>query len=511
VSRILSRREWLLIGAGSALNLLAFPPFHLILPSFVLLVPLCWLLNSAETAPRPVAHAARVGFWAGLVTQGVFLYWMVVALWHFTPLSALGYLVSVVVLSGWTAGLAAATVWSWRRLPTVPRWLVFAIHWTTMEWLIGHVPDVQFPWLGLGTSLTGAPVLVQWADFAGARGVTFWLAGVNAALAAAFLQPTRRWRPVATVAATIALAIGYGVYRTRTLVVRDAGSVALIQPNIGFGEKWIESESQRIVDGLLAQSDSAIARGHPDLVIWPEAAVPAAFQFRPQYAAAMAALVRRTRVPLLAGGIAYEPGRDGHGTFYNAAFYFDLVGDWTRHPVYAKRYLVPVVERVPFIPPSLVQRFSRFFGAFGRGRDLPLFPTPVGRAGVVICFESAFEDLSRHYRALGADVLVNITNDAWYGRTTAPAQHAAHLIMRAIETRAGIARAANSGISEVVSPLGVATGMTELESRATVISRLETTDVVPPYVRLGDWVAVLALVGSALLLLASWRAGTATG
>src|SRR5207253_2785902 len=93
-------------------------------------------------------------------------------------------------------------------------------------------------------------------------------------------------------------------------------------------------------------------------------------------------------------------------------------------------------------------------GGFSPGSTLPLYPSPLGRFGVVICYESAFDDLARRYRAAGADFLVNITNDAWYGRTAGPYQHATHLVMRAIETRAGIARAANDGISEFVDPLG---------------------------------------------------------
>ncbi|MEP6475165.1 MAG: apolipoprotein N-acyltransferase, partial [Gemmatimonadota bacterium] len=97
-------------------------------------------------------------------------------------------------------------------------------------------------------------------------------------------------------------------------------------------------------------------------------------------------------------------------------------------------------------------------------------------------------------------VLVNITNDAWYGTTTAPGQHAAHLVMRAIETRVGIAQAANSGITEVVSPLGIVTHQTALESRATVIAPVETSDLIPLYVRWGDWVGVLSLVLSAGML-----------
>lgn len=496
-----ARREWGLIAAFAVLTFLAYPPFNLLVPSFVCLVPLVVLFADAAAGPDPVRQAARVGFRAGLAAEAVLLYWLVAALWHFTPLSALGYVATVVIVGGYTAAQGAATVLIWRRVPGAPRWLVVAALSTTQEWIIGHFPDVQFPWLGLGFSLTGHPVLVQWADIAGARGVAVWLAACNAALALALLSPRRRWPLVAGVVVSVAMAWGYGAWRMRTLPVRTAGTVALIQPNIGFQEKWVESESARIVGGMLAQTDSAVATGRPDLVIWPEAAVPAPFQFRPEYAQAISQLIGRTRTPMIVGGLNYvagdQPGQ--RGTYYNAAFYFDATGAWQPYPVYAKYYLVPVVERVPFIPPSWLSGL-RFFGAFGRGTTRPLYPTPVGRAGVVICFESAFEDLSRKYRKSGADVLINITNDAWYGATTAPSQHAAHLVMRAIETRAGIARAANSGISEVVSPLGVPSARTRLETRAVVVTRLETSDVIPLYVRWGDWVAVLVLVLSGGLL-----------
>ena len=140
---------------------------------------------------------------------------------------------------------------------------------------------------------------------------------------------------------------------------------------------------------------------------------------------------------------------------------------------------------------------------------MPLYPSSLGRFGVVICYESAFEDLARRYRAAGADFLVNITNDAWYGRTAGPYQHATHLVMRAIETRAGIARAANDGISEFVDPLGRTSSATELEVDTVVAGRLRTSGVIPPYVRLGDWVgtlAVLATLGFAgALAVLHWR------
>jgi apolipoprotein N-acyltransferase len=118
---------------------------------------------------------------------------------------------------------------------------------------------------------------------------------------------------------------------------------------------------------------------------------------------------------------------------------------------------------------------------------------------VLICYESAFEDLPRDYRRLGANYLVNITNDAWFGETNAPYQHASHLVLRAIETRMGVARAGNSGISEFVDPFGRAYHQTRLNVQATVADRLWTSDVTTLYVRWGDWVGALS-VGAVVVM-----------
>jgi apolipoprotein N-acyltransferase len=128
----------------------------------------------------------------------------------------------------------------------------------------------------------------------------------------------------------------------------------------------------------------------------------------------------------------------------------------------------------------------------------------MGRFGVVICYESAFEDLARRYRALGADFLVNITNDAWFGNTSAPRQHLAHLTMRAIETRLGVARAANTGISGLVDPLGRVHQPTQLNQQAVVLGEVLGSPVRTLYVRWGDWVGALSLVGTAVLLGYAW-------
>ena len=513
-------RPIVLVVAGALALFLSYPPFPLPPLSFFALVPAVLLVRQAAQA-ADARSAFRWGWWYGLAANALVLYWMVFALWHFTPFSALGYVATVAALGLFTACLFWFVVRLRLTAPAVPLWVTLPLAWTTLEWLIGHLGDVAFPWLGLGTSLADAPLLVQWADLAGARGVTLWLAWCNVLIVEATIgergtgNGPRRWRPVAAVLATVALALGYGVWREQTLPVREIGVVGLIQPNEGFREKWDPAHEKEVVAKLLTMSERAIALARPQLVVWPEAAIPGYLFQHPEWDRATSALAAASHTPILAGGLHADPLDPPPVPYYNAAFFYDSTGDRLSHPVYGKHYLVPIVERVPFVPVRWMRRVpgvGRWSGGFGRGRDLPVYPTAIGRFGVLICYESAFEDLPRKYRARGADFLVNVTNDAWFGRTSAPRQHASHLVLRAIESRMGIARAANSGISEFVDPLGHTYAASGLEQEAIVADRLRTSDVITLYVRWGDWIGllcVLSTLGFAVVLVVNrWQASS---
>jgi apolipoprotein N-acyltransferase len=498
------RRAAVLVVAGALLLSGSYPPFDLPALSFIAVTPAVVLLRTAVDSGDP-RLAFRWGLRWGLAANGLLLYWIAVALWHFTPLSALGYFLTVVVLSlfhgslWWLVARAAIR-------GRVPLWVGFPVAWTALEWGVGHLGDVAFPWLGLGTSLADAPVLVQWADLAGARGVTLWVAWVNVMLVDSAMDwgkgkgeggRGRSLVRIATVVFTVLLALGYGTWRMRTLPTREVGVVGMIQPNEGFDEKWARSPDS-VMTKLLDMSRRVFALARPDLLIWPEAAMPGYIEQHPAWDAALAGLARERHTPVLAGGLSVTFHDDGTHDTYNAAFFYDSSGQRRSWPMYGKRYLVPVTERVPFFPVAWFRRIpglARWSGGFARGRALPVYRGALGGFGVVICYESAFEDLPRRYRRAGADFLVNITNDAWFGRTSAPAQHASHLVLRAIESRMGVARAANSGITQFVDPLGRSYASTALETETLVADRLRTSDVTTLYVRLGDWVGTLAVVG----------------
>ncbi|MBI4503247.1 MAG: apolipoprotein N-acyltransferase [Gemmatimonadetes bacterium] len=496
----LPRADWPLVIGGALLVCASYPPFHLFVPSFICLVPAVWLIVAGAEDQRPVRRRLVQGFWFGLLSHGLILYWMVIALWHFTPLSALGYAATITILALWTGILFWFVGWAVQRTP-LPVQLIFPVAWTALEWIIGHQGDIRFPWLGLGTSLTGYPTIVQIADTIGARGVTLLLAAANAVLAVAWLRRDRRRFAIGSVSGVmvgIGLAAAYGAVRVATLESRLVGRVAAIQPSIGFSDKHDPALFNAIVDSLLHLSQRALDSTRPQLMTWPEAAVPFFFDVYPDWSPRIGAQAQASHVPMLVGGLDLQRYSNGTYDYYNAAFLFDTTGRRDAQPPYHKRFLVPIVERVPFVNPAWFRKLQ-WFGGFGIGKPGVLYRIPMGRFGVLICYESAFEEESRDYRRRGADFLVNITNDAWFGHTSAPYQHAAHLVMRAIENRIGVARAANNGISEFVDPLGRTYHVTRLDEVTFIADDVKTTDVQTIYSRVGDWVGWLSLMGTAMV------------
>ncbi len=506
------RGDWPLIVAGALLLSLAYPPFHLLLPSFLCLVPAVWLLLAGQRDARPLRRHVVQGWWFGLAANGLLVYWVVRTLWRLSVLAVLGYVAMVVLLSLVTAAVFALAGWFTRRtgLSFV---VAFPLLWTVAEWVIAHAGDLRFPWLGLGTSLTGYPTLVQIADVLGARGVTLLLAGANAALAVAWYRRRER-RVVAShvgaVVVGVLFAVGYGTFRERTVTLERIGTVAVLQPNVGWEERRDPAQREQIFERTLALAARAASETTPDLVVWPETAVPGYLTRRPQWRMAIAGLARAIRVPHLVGSrdieivqqadTASPPPYDS----FNAAFLFDSLGRYDAQAVYHKQYLVPVTERVPFLPTDRLGLGVR--QGFAAGDRAAVYEITAGRFGVLICFESIFEGLARGYRRRGADFLVNITNDEWFGRTSAPYQHMAHLVMRAIENRVGIARAANSGISGFVDPLGRVSRRTDLFTATFVRGVVFTADELTPYTRLGDWVGTSAVMLTILLSgYALWR------
>jgi len=508
--------ERLLPAVSAFLLLISFPPLHLLIPPFLALVPFAVWLSDLPAGREGAFSAMRGGALLCALYFGTLLYWILVALIWFSKLAALAYVGTVMGLT-----LAGALFgWSMHRFlhgARIPLWLALPIAWTAIEWLRGHMPgELAFPWLGLGTSLTGYPELVGIAEVVGALGVTFWLVLINGLLAQLVIgyrdaQPAARIRRRSVVfALVVTLPMGWGVWRARTLELRPAATVAVVQPNIPEEVKLGENRGIDSTLIALATLMPLVPTQGVDLVAWPEVVLSAWIELDVPMQARASEPARMAGVPVVFGSIGHQYRNDGSLIPFNSAFMLDAEGRLTDYR-YDKHRLVPVVERTPL--PFLFEQLN-FFGAYGRGVGWPVGETANGaRFGVLICYESSYPDVARGFRRAGVDLLVNLTNDAWYGRevwyakTAALWQHPAHLVMRAIENRIGIARSANTGISLFVDPVGRIYGETPLFSAEVRTATVLTSDVISLYTRWGDVVGRGAAISAMLLLLLALKRG----
>jgi apolipoprotein N-acyltransferase len=298
--------------------------------------------------------------------------------------------------------------------------------------------------------------------------------------------------------------LGFGAWRMRTLPMTRLAAVSVVQPNLSREEKWQEENANRIPGMLAAASRELLLRDDQQLLVWPEVALPGYIINHPEWRDTVRALARIEGTPLLFGVLDVEFLSESDYDYFNAAMLADASGEITQRP-YRKQFLVPITERVPFVNPRWFGK-AKYFGAFARGTGSAPLEAPFGSFGVLICYESIFPQLSRRFRKQGAQMLVNITNDSWFGRSTAPYQHHAHLAVRAIETRMPVVRAAITGISGYIDPLGRTRASTGLFVPATGTYVAEASPVTTLYVRIGDWLGTTCLVVTMGMVAAyAWR------
>ena len=523
------RGHRLLPAVSALLAVGAFPPFHLLIPSFVALVPLALWVADQNDGRDVSGRVFRGGVWFGVLYFGLLLYWMPLALAAFTWWAVPAYLTVVMLL----ALGAGCFTWSLRRLTRhggIPLWLALPLTWTALEWVRAHAPGgLAFPWLGLGTSLTGYPELVGAAELVGARGITLWLAllngliaeGVRAARERNGTQMLARW--ATAFALVLAVPAAWGYWRASTLPIRAVGEVAVVQPNVAAqfrldggrsNDSTMASLTRLLPEGAGLSPGvpdrDGLSSGLPegtrfpvDLVVWPEVTFFGPIESNDSLRDRVLAVAERWTAPVVFGGIGETVTEEGSPIPMNSAFLTGRDGRLTDFR-YDKHRLVPLVEELPFRR-GVWRDGGAEVDSYGRGVDWPLGSMGVGaRFGVLICNESIYASHARRFRLLGADFFLNLTNDGWFGReawytwTSALWQHPAHVVMRAIEQRVGVARAANTGFSLFVDPLGRVHGRTELFQAVVRTETIYTSDVLTLYTRTGDvagWTALLLTLG----------------
>ena len=350
--------------------------------------------------------------------------------------------------------------------------------WTAQEYLLS-LGELGFPWLLLGHSQAALTHFIQYATWTGVFGVSCWVVGLNALF---YLALVERRILLAGVALGYLLPWVHAQSALTTTVPDESLRIGLIQPNTTYADKWGPNGIERTFSALATLSRQA-AKRDPELLVWPETAVPCDPVRRAGCRSRVQALVEELDIPLLTGAPRAN---------YNAAFFVQPGA--TTLPSYAKMHLVPFGERTPYrdaIPLLRDIDWTRLTGdlgpaEFARGTEHAVFAHPRHPFAVLICFESIFPDLVRQHVAAGARVLVNITNDSWFGRSAGPYQHALINAMRAVENRTAIARSATTGISLFIDPFGRTYEATDLFTPAVAVATVPVGQPMTFYTRHGD-------------------------
>jgi len=351
-----------------------------------------------------------------------------------------------------------------------------------------------FPWIPLGSAVVTLLPLAQLASIGGVYLLSWVMAFLNACFALVAVRPGRP-RLVAMAAALGLLTVisiwGAGRLRNATLTREGTPvSIGLIQGNIPQSDKWDPSRAPAIFQRYLQMTREAAAKG-AHFILWPESATPFFFHEDPPAAERVRALVQETGTPLLFGTDEIERGAPDR--YYNSAFMLDTTG--ATAAVYRKVFLVPFGEYVPFgnlltFVAPLVEAVS----SFTPGARITMLPVDGHMVSTAICYEVVYPHLISAAIRDGSELLTTITNDAWYGESSAPFQHFELAKMRAIEQGRYLVRAANTGISGIVDPYGRELARTNLFETTMVIGEARFIQSRTVYATIGDLPAQLAVL-----------------
>jgi apolipoprotein N-acyltransferase len=490
-------RDLFLATLSGGLLVLAFPRVDLGPVAFVALVPLLLAIRGATWR-----SAAGLGFLAGFVFFLGTLYWLAPTVVRYGGLPWAAATGILLILAGYlalyVAGFAAGVVILGHRGTAFV--LAAAALWVALELVRSHLLT-GFPWNLLGHSQYRNLPLIQIAAVTGVYGVSFLVVAVNAAIADVLSFPSTWRRAVPSATTTVLLVTGALAYSWAVPIGSgpEAMRVTLVQGNIPQGIKW-EPGYQDATLGVYRALTLREAGRLPDLVIWPETAVPF-FLRQDSRRPAVEGLAAEIGAPLLVGAPDLEGPPSSRYT--NSAFLITPQGGIVRK--YDKVHLVPFGEYVPLKGIlSFVNKLAQgTIGDFAPGIEFTVFSIPAGRFGVTISYEVYFPAQVRQYVRNGAEFLVNITNDAWYGRTAAPYQHVAMMVFRAVENRRYLVRAANTGISAVVAPDGRIVKASGLFERTTITGVIAPRAGLTAYARYGDIFALVAAAAVGFGLIAA--------
>jgi apolipoprotein N-acyltransferase len=488
------------------LLILCFPTINLFLIAWIALVP--FLMSLYDKQPK---EAFRAGMAAGIPYFFGTLYWIYHSINYYGGISFVASIFIVILLCiylslyiGVFAFLFSVTI----RNTKLPAVLIAPAFWVVLEFLRSYL-FTGFPWSSIGYSQYQFLTIIQIADITGIYGVSFLVVAFNGALADIFLLKKRTQdMPLFPLSYTVIgysfLLIGiiftviYGQIRLREERPGRYITISVVQGNIEQDKKWDSAYQNEVIDiykDLSLQASSA----SPSLIVWPETAVPFFFGTDRVLTRELEDLQGQLNTSLLFGSVLVKEKKNDDFLLSNSAVLLDQSGKAVY--TYDKIHMVPFGEYVPLRTILFfINKLVVGIGDYTPGNRYIKAHTPFGDFGTVICYEVVFPGLVRKFYAQGGDFIVNITNDAWFGRTTGPYQHFSMAVFRAVENRKPLIRAANTGISGFIDSSGRIVSQSRLFERLVVMHDIKTDPTRSFYSKYGDLFTYIWIIFSLILL-----------
>lgn len=479
----------------SILLALSFPPFPL-----GILVPVALAVFINHIIKKETGQAFRLGYVMGLIWAALTLFWIATNTFA-------GAVLAIMI----TPLQYAFVWWFFNRIYQCNQKLAlwtFPILWVASEYL-RHFSDLRFNWMNIAYTQTYYLPFIQFIEITGYLGLALLLSYIAVFFYLIFFRKQNLIRNLIILSILIILPLLYGIIRISHLENKSFPKlrVGVVQPNMDPFKKWdqqFQDSTFKILKTSTFKIDNSVK-----LVVWPETATPFYLRLKPYYLNQVHNIVDSLEIFLITGTPDVKFIDNDDYQTYNSAFFF--MPHKLKFESYNKIALVPAAESMPF---KKVFPFLRGLdvggGDFFSGSEFTVFSLKVNpdsvanseiKVSTIICYDSVFPNLVRQFVKNGARILTIITNDAWFGNTSGPYQHAQYAVFRAIENRVGIARSANTGISMFINPTGKKHKIVPLQRRAEISYDLPVNEEITFYTRYGDWLGAICLILSVLIII----------
>lgn len=502
-----TKLDFLMPVISGALLVLGFSPLDLYPIAWIALVPLL-----ASLWDKHIKRAFLYGMTTGLVYFTGTVYWVFNSVNVYGKIPFVPSAIIVIALCFYLAIYVGVFSIIFNRLikaSQLPALIITPVFWVTLEFLRSYALT-GFPWSSLGYSQYKFLPMIQVADITGVYGISFLVAAVNGAVFDLIYLSKRQSRmPLfpfwPTIAGLIALSIiivsclSYGLWRLGVETKGSSVRVSVIQGNIEQDKKWDSNFQRAAIDAYKRLTLNAV-NDSPNLIVWPETSVPFIFGYDKVLSSEITEFQQQIGTYLLFGSTQVKDVKGGKYLLSNSAVL--LSPDGTVASIYDKIHLVPYGEYVPlrWLFP-FIDKLVTAVGDFIPGKEYTVMETPYGSLGTPVCYEIIFPGLIRKFTFSGADIIVTVTNDAWFGRSSAPSQHFSMAVFRAVENRVPIARAANTGISGFIDAKGRIKNKSALFVEAVLTENLEVGSFKKSfYSKYGDLFSFLCIIISVILI-----------